>query len=546
MNPAPARTLWIAGAAGTAALFGVVLGTVLIGAELKASQCAGAGGPAHAPSAEALADIPGNYLQLYQAAAVKYELGGDGWSWLAAVGSIETDHGRLNAPGVTSGENSAGAGGPMQFLAGTWARYGVDGNDDGIANRHDPRDAIPAAARYLKASGAPGDWAQPLFAYNHAGWYVDDVTERAARYRGAAQAGAIPSATGNQAGARLGTPPRLPTRPPGPIIQTSRDHQARPLGNWQNDNAVDIAVRAGSDVLAVDDGQIVRVGGSPPRHGAGVIGGYSITLRTRSNQFFYAHLLRRRVELGEHVKAGQLIAASGFANHVEHLHIAQQHGDPTAAWGNGAGAEPSAPLGGCADAAVGPANIGQAQVVRAPRAFATLPAWAMAGSRAPAQIDARILPDAVWILRNYELRVTAARETGHASHGDGTALDLVAAGGASRLGPQRAAPGARDRLERLVRDGRRRARLPTQALGAICRLQRLPRPRRPRARRRQRAPARLLAGLLPAHRRAHTTARMGPRLPRPRKPGARRHMTFRCDRCATRRPVGGATPQPKE
>ena len=50
-----------------------------------------------APSAEALSDIPGNYLELYQQAAVEYQLGGDGWSILAGVGSIETDHGRLDA-----------------------------------------------------------------------------------------------------------------------------------------------------------------------------------------------------------------------------------------------------------------------------------------------------------------------------------------------------------------------------------------------------------------------------------------------------------------
>ena len=213
----------------------------------------------------------------------------------------------------------------------------------------------------------------------------------------------------------------------GPIIQTVADHKARPLGNWQSDNAVDIGVPAGTDVLAVDDGEIVKVSGSPPRRGAGVIGGFSITLRTSTNQFFYAHLLRASVQPGDRVKAGQVIGASGFANNVEHLHIAEQHGDPTNLWGNGAPDQQTTPLGGCDDGAVGPANLGQAAAVRAPQAFATLPAWAMAGNRAPAQIDARIVPDALWILRTYQLRVTAGREVGHASHGDGTALDLVPA-----------------------------------------------------------------------------------------------------------------------
>src|SRR3954469_3876219 len=216
----------------------------MLGADIKAAQCGtGAGGPPIAPSAEALADIPGNYLQLYQQAAAHYELGGDGWSWLAGIGSVETDHGRLNAPGVTSGENSAGAGGPMQFLSDTWASYGVDGNRDGRVSRYDPRDAIPAAARYLHASGAPGDWPRALFAYNHAGWYVADVAQRAGAYRGAAHANpnAAPAAAGGQRVADTGTA-SLPTRPPGPIAQTRGDHQARPLGRWQDDNAVDLAV----------------------------------------------------------------------------------------------------------------------------------------------------------------------------------------------------------------------------------------------------------------------------------------------------------------
>ena len=56
-----------------------------------------------------------------------------------------------------------------------------------------------------------------------------------------------------------------------------------------------------------------------------------------------------------------------------------------------------------------------------------LPAWAMAGGRAAQPIDARLLDNALWLLRTYRLRVTAAREGGHNTHGDGTALDLIPA-----------------------------------------------------------------------------------------------------------------------
>ena len=42
-----------------------------------------------------------------------------------------------------------------------------------------PVDAIFGAARYLKAAGADKDVRRAIFAYNHAGWYVDSVLLRA-------------------------------------------------------------------------------------------------------------------------------------------------------------------------------------------------------------------------------------------------------------------------------------------------------------------------------------------------------------------------------
>jgi len=132
------------------------------------------------------------------------------------------------------------------------------------------------------------------------------------------------------------------------------------------------------------------------------------------------------VHLGEHVQAGQVIAASGYANGVEHLHIATEHGNPMKLWGAGATEGPAEAIGGCeAGAPVGPAELGKAVKVRTPREFGHLPQWAMAGDRPPAELDARIIPDALWLLRTYHLQVTAGREEGHISHGDGTALDMV-------------------------------------------------------------------------------------------------------------------------
>lgn len=139
------------------------------------------------PSALALADIPASYLTLYRGAAQRYGLD---WSVLAAIGKVECNHGRDPDPSCTQpgAVNGAGAGGPMQFLAGTWAAYGVDGDGDGVRSRWDPADAIYGAANYLRASGAPGDLHRAIYAYNHAGWYVEEVLRIAASYRGAGAA----------------------------------------------------------------------------------------------------------------------------------------------------------------------------------------------------------------------------------------------------------------------------------------------------------------------------------------------------------------------
>jgi hypothetical protein len=134
------------------------------------------------PSALAKKEIPPEYLSDYEQAGQRYHLD---WAILAGIGKVECDHGRDPDPSCTQegAVNSAGAGGPMQFIAGTWATYGVAPNG-GTPDRWNPEDAIFGAANYLKASGAPGDYRKAIFAYNHAEWYVDEVESWAARYRG--------------------------------------------------------------------------------------------------------------------------------------------------------------------------------------------------------------------------------------------------------------------------------------------------------------------------------------------------------------------------
>jgi Transglycosylase SLT domain len=179
---APVAILALLGAAITLSAITALWGASLArgGGEEAVS---GGGGP----SALARREIPTPFLALYEQAATRYGLD---WAVLAGIGKVECDHGQDTDPSCSrpGAVNAAGAGGPMQFIASTWARYGVDGDGDGRVDRWDSADAIFAAANYLSSSGAPRDYDRAILAYNHAGWYVTEVQRWAARYRGSAPA----------------------------------------------------------------------------------------------------------------------------------------------------------------------------------------------------------------------------------------------------------------------------------------------------------------------------------------------------------------------
>jgi hypothetical protein len=74
--------------------------------------------------------------------------------------------------------------GIAQFLPSTWAASGLDGNGDGIADPHNVYDAVASQVAKLCRDGHPlafeADERRALFAYNAAGWYVDEVLAKAA------------------------------------------------------------------------------------------------------------------------------------------------------------------------------------------------------------------------------------------------------------------------------------------------------------------------------------------------------------------------------
>jgi membrane-bound lytic murein transglycosylase B len=146
---------------------------------LAAGSAASAGTTPATPSSPAsqaaLDDIPPAYLVLYQQAGQHFQVP---WQLLAAIGRVESDHGR-NPNAYTP--NYAGAVGPMQFLPSTFAEYAwAAGTPD--PNILDPHDAIFAAGAMLVKNGVGRDVRGAVFSYNHADWYVDLVLKWATRY----------------------------------------------------------------------------------------------------------------------------------------------------------------------------------------------------------------------------------------------------------------------------------------------------------------------------------------------------------------------------
>ena len=164
------------------------------------------------------------------------------WALIAAIGKVESDHGRfggrlMTVDGVvhpalygprldgTSGvsriaDTDGGrvdadpafdrAVGPMQFIPSTWTIVGVDADGDGRRDPQDIDDASLATAVYL--CGGKDDLSQltgqrrATFRYNHSSAYVDLVLRVMNAYL----------AAGPQAWGVLGGPGYLPTGSPQP------------------------------------------------------------------------------------------------------------------------------------------------------------------------------------------------------------------------------------------------------------------------------------------------------------------------------------------
>lgn len=261
----------VAGALACAAALGLL---ILVPVVLSGGRASSQPGPA-------AGDIPQDLLTLYVAAA---ESCGMPWEVLASVGKVETDHGRSTLPGVRSGTNHAGAAGPMQFLAATWATYGRDGDGDGDRDVYSPADAIAGAAAYLCANGAaePDRVRDALWHYNHDDAYVDEVLHIAASYR------ALLGAAGNY-------------RHPLPSIAdgtTPAPHHDYP--------ALDLPAPVGTLAVAVTSGRVQRAAMT-----SGPCGGTVVLVGDDGHHYTYCHAIEILVDEGTPVMAGEALLRTG-------------------------------------------------------------------------------------------------------------------------------------------------------------------------------------------------------------------------------------------
>jgi hypothetical protein len=197
--------------------------------------------------------IPPFLLPIYQAAGIEYDVP---WQVLAAVNWIETDYGRdLNV-------SSAGAVGWMQFLPSTWKQWGVDATGSGYADPYNPADAIFTAARYLQAAGAARNLPRAIYAYNHAAWYVESVLLRAQLIGG------------------------IPSGLIGALSTLVEDQFPVAAAAHYSDDGLATAIfaKAGSPVIAVNDGKIIAIGDTAE------LGRYIKLQDDAGNTYTYSHL----------------------------------------------------------------------------------------------------------------------------------------------------------------------------------------------------------------------------------------------------------------
>ncbi|MFG2162814.1 peptidoglycan DD-metalloendopeptidase family protein [Streptomyces olivaceus] len=222
--------------------------------------------------------------------------------------------------------------GIAQFIDGTWASSGIDGNGDGKKDVWDPEDAIPSQGEMMckllkTAKKHPGYNGSPielaLAGYN-AGW------GRVDEYKGVPPASFADGQTYNYVKIIMATVESL-TAPntsgnPGTSGGWGRPVKG-PLGTpyhqqggaWSSGyhTGIDFAVPTGTSIHAVGPGKVVAAGPG------GAYGNQVVIKHADGMYSQYAHMSKVRVSTGDSVSGGQVIGLSGETGNAfgPHLHF---------------------------------------------------------------------------------------------------------------------------------------------------------------------------------------------------------------------------------
>ena len=127
------------------------------------------------PAEDSKKQIPAEYMQAFEAAAGRYELGQRGVWTLAAIARLESNFGR----GMS--KEQLRTAGPLGLDGMEWSDYAVDGDKDGRLRHADVDDSAATLAREMWSRGGI---EAGVFTHNQAAWYVDAVAHEADRLSG--------------------------------------------------------------------------------------------------------------------------------------------------------------------------------------------------------------------------------------------------------------------------------------------------------------------------------------------------------------------------
>ncbi|MEN8649714.1 peptidoglycan DD-metalloendopeptidase family protein [Streptomyces sp. 21So2-11] len=270
--------------------------------------------------------VPAQYAQLIMDAAAACDQGLPP-SILAA--QIKQESGFNPTAQSKDANGNPIASGISQFIPGTWATEGIDGNKDGNKDVWDPEDAIPSQGsmmcKLLKtAKKHPGYRGSPvelaLAGYN-AGW------GRVDEYRGVPPARFAQGQTYNYVKIIMATSASLAA----PADDAASGDWAAPVGgpastpyrqpgsSWSSGyhTGIDFVVPVGTSVRAVGPGTVVTAG-------PGGAYGNQVVIRHKDGKYSqYAHLSSVAVRAGQNLQGPTRIGLSGNTGNSTgpHLHF---------------------------------------------------------------------------------------------------------------------------------------------------------------------------------------------------------------------------------